>query len=85
MAISQTRQEASKKAAYGSPCQANCHLFDTLFSESNTVFRRTPLLFDALAMFEEHWNAADGAKIQSHAPKQLTLLVSTLLNRAPTS
>lgn len=59
------------------PAKTISTFFDTLFPEYIPVARGAPLLRKALALFEEHFTAADGAKVQIHAQKAVDLISRT--------
>lgn len=78
MFIFHTRKEILNKLHTTRPAKNIAAFFYTIFPESTPVARRAPLLRNALALFKEHWAAADGAKVQLYAHNAVFLLRCTV-------
>lgn len=77
MAFSCAQQEAMNKLRSTRLSEPMATFFETLFPEAIPASAQTPLIRDAMALFEEHWTAEDGVEVPVYAHDAITLLRRT--------
>lgn len=84
MATSHTQQKALNKLRITRPADPIATFFEALFPESTSISCRAPLLWEALALFDEQWSGADGDEVQVFAHNVVVYWTGRLPNEEPT-